>query len=90
MKYQCDIFSLGATLYEVCLRRPLPPGGQEWHDIRSGRLSKFLCEEISSELKTIVSQMIHPDPQLRPNAHELLQRRCLLSSEQQELLIEKN
>jgi serine/threonine protein kinase len=39
---QCDIFSLGATVYELCLQpgRPegLPPNGDEWHEIRSGVL----------------------------------------------------
>lgn len=34
-----DIFSLGATIYEICLGRPLPLNGPEWHDIRSGRLT---------------------------------------------------
>lgn len=32
-----DISSLGATVYEICLGRPLPVNGQEWQDIRSGR-----------------------------------------------------
>lgn len=33
-----DIFSLGATLYEVCAGKPLPANGEEWHAIRRGAL----------------------------------------------------
>ena len=35
---KCDIFSLGATVYEICRGRPLPPNGEEWHSLRSGSL----------------------------------------------------
>jgi hypothetical protein len=36
---RCDVFSLGATMYEVCLvDRRLPSNGDEWHSIRDGTL----------------------------------------------------
>jgi hypothetical protein len=35
---QCDLFSLGITVYELILGRPLPPNGPEWTAIRQGQL----------------------------------------------------
>uniref|UniRef100_A0A7S1YQJ0 Protein kinase domain-containing protein n=1 Tax=Ditylum brightwellii TaxID=49249 RepID=A0A7S1YQJ0_9STRA len=85
---KCDIFSLGATMYEVCLGRSLPPNGQEWQDIRAGLLSPL--HETKAELRNIIVDMMHPKPDQRPSATELLKRRQLLSKEQQELIVEKN
>lgn len=36
---KCDVFSLGITLYEIISGRPLPPNGDEWHRLRSGRVN---------------------------------------------------
>jgi len=33
---KCDLFSLGATAYELLSGRPLPPNGDEWHRLRDG------------------------------------------------------
>ena len=33
---KADIFSLGASAYEMCLGRDLPPNGAEWASIREG------------------------------------------------------
>lgn len=35
---QCDIFSLGITVYELVLGEPLPANGPEWQAIRHGHL----------------------------------------------------
>jgi len=83
-----DIFSLGATLYEACLGQPLPANGEGWHAIRNGQLAHL--PNTSYELKTILKAMMHPDPSQRPDAKILLQRRPLLSDEQQQLIIEQN
>lgn len=83
-----DIFSLGATLYEICLGRPLPMDGEEWQDIRAGRLSPM--PNTRQDLSMIVKQMMDPDPQKRPSASKLLQHPQLLSDEQKALFVEKS
>jgi len=69
---KCDIFSLGITLYETCINRPLPLCGEEWQDLRDGKLSKPV--DINPTFYVIIKQMMHPDPSKRPSASELLAR----------------
>ncbi|KAL7442473.1 hypothetical protein ACHAXM_008428 [Skeletonema potamos] len=69
---KCDIFSLGITLYETCVGCPLPHCGQDWQDLRDGKLSKPL--DINPTLYLIIKQMMHPDPSKRPTASDLLAR----------------
>ncbi|KAL3817212.1 hypothetical protein ACHAXA_001767 [Cyclostephanos tholiformis] len=85
-----DIFSLGATMYEICMGRleNLPENGQEWQDIRQGKLLPMPNTAI--ELQTIVRDMMAPDWITRPSADNLLKRRQLLSDEQQQLIVERN
>jgi wee1-like protein kinase len=85
-----DIFSLGATMYEICLGRPenLPENGQEWQDIRHGKLLPMPNTAI--ELQMIVWEMMAPEWITRPSADKLLKRRQLLSDEQQQLIVERN
>ena len=82
-----DVFSLGATMYEICLGRELPMNGPEWQDIRAGRLSTINAEP---ELVELIRHMMEPDIQKRPAAHELLQHDKLLSDEQKALIAEKS
>lgn len=72
---QCDIFSLGATMYEVCSRQPLPSCGDGWHDLRHGKLA--LIPGTMPSLNGIIKEMMHPDPDKRPSATELLSRDTL-------------
>jgi wee1-like protein kinase len=67
-----DIFSLGITMYETCIDRPLPICGQEWQDLRDGKFSK--PAGINPTLYFILKQMMHPDPSKRPSATDLLSR----------------
>jgi wee1-like protein kinase len=83
-----DIFSLGATLYEICLGRGLPENGQEWQDIRQGVLLPM--RNTSFDFQMIVQTMMSPDKGDRPTASELLKRRQLLSEEQRQLIVERN
>jgi serine/threonine protein kinase len=85
-----DIFSLGATMYEICLGRldNLPENGQEWQDIRRGKLLPMPNTAI--ELQMIVREMMAPEWITRPSADRLLKRRQLMSDEQQQLMIERN
>jgi len=83
-----DIFSLGATMYEICLGRPLPGDGQEWQNIRSGVFDPL--KDTPFEMKTIIEQMMNADPASRPSASDLLKRRQLLSKEQKQLMEERS
>lgn len=83
-----DIFSLGATMYEICLGRPLPANGQEWQDIRSGRFSALPSTD--PDMKHILASLMNPIPALRPTAASLLKLPNLLSDEQKALQAEKN
>lgn len=86
---KCDIFSLGATMYEVCLGRCLPSHGDEWHSIRSGTLSPALRGTLP-DLRGLICEMIQPNPTDRPHATEMLRRRQLLSDEKKALIAEQN
>jgi len=83
-----DIFSLGATLYEVCLGRPLPCDGVEWQQLRQGQL--MLMQETPIEFQNIIASMMSRDPNDRPAAEILLQKRQLMSESERQLQIEKN
>jgi wee1-like protein kinase len=83
-----DVFSLGATLYEICLGRPLPTNGPEWQAIRAGVLQPFT--NTPSEMEAIVRQMMQPTVPERPSASDLLRRPQLLSKEQRLLIQERN
>jgi wee1-like protein kinase len=83
-----DIFSLGATMYEICRGEPLPMNGQEWQDIRAGHLLPF-PDDTESDLVSLVVEMMHPSPHLRPTAVDLLSRPKLLSDEEKALNAEK-
>ena len=72
-----DIFSLGLTLYELCMtdgrleNYSLPSEGISWHALREGRAecipnrSPVLCSIIQEK-------MIFPSPLLRPTSSQLL------------------
>jgi serine/threonine protein kinase len=86
---QSDIFSMGATMYEICLGRQLPMDGQEWQDIRSGSLQPLANPDTPFAMELIVKEMMHPDPDMRPHPAQLLKKNELLSDEQKQLLAEK-
>ncbi len=75
-------------MYEIVLERPLPLDGQEWQDLRAGRLDSTLHTQ--PDLQNIIKSMMHPDSNQRPKASELLTRRQLLSEEQKQLITEQN
>ena len=83
-----DIFSLGATMYEICLGRELPMNGDEWQAIRSGNLLPLPGSD--PELVQLIHEMMHPNYHQRPTASNLLKRPQLLSDEEKALIAEKS
>lgn len=85
-----DIFSLGISLYEICLGgvRPLPTNGPEWQSLRSANFPSLASTP--GEMLRLLQAMMHPSPAARPSAHDLLKRPQLLSEEQKALLAERN
>ena len=79
---KCDIFALGATIYECMLGTELPSCGETWQDLRQGKLTF----PVNSDplLVQSVTRMLHPDPAQRPSARELLET-AFLSPAQREL-----
>eukprot|EP00547_Thalassionema_nitzschioides_P000208 CAMPEP_0194213224 /NCGR_PEP_ID=MMETSP0156-20130528/13612_1 /TAXON_ID=33649 /ORGANISM="Thalassionema nitzschioides, Strain L26-B" /LENGTH=649 /DNA_ID=CAMNT_0038941209 /DNA_START=354 /DNA_END=2303 /DNA_ORIENTATION=+ len=82
-----DIFSMGATMYEISTGHALPLNGQEWQDIRSNTFRPFVDTPFTME--RIIKEMMHSDPVKRPQPPRLLKNTELLSEEQKQLLMEK-
>lgn len=76
---KADIFSLGATCYEIMRGKPLPKNGPEWHKIRNGEIEE--CKGFSNEINQCIQKMMSSDVGLRPSAKELLET-VLLSEKQ--------
>ncbi|CAK1592833.1 unnamed protein product [Parnassius mnemosyne] len=66
---KADIFAFGLTLYEAGGGGPLPKNGQEWHDIRDGKLPDL--PNLSREFNDLLKKMVDPDPAQRPSAARL-------------------
>ncbi|XP_028967440.1 wee1-like protein kinase [Galendromus occidentalis] len=67
---KADIFSLGLTLYELGHGITLPKNGDDWQKLRRGELDPI--PKFSDEFNNILRKMCHPDPSLRPSAHQLV------------------
>jgi len=80
-----DIYSLGATVLEMALGRPLPGSGPEWQQIRDGHLPMAELAGVGEELKSVLRWMMHPDQLQRPTTEEVL-RHPLFRSEMELLL----
>ena len=89
---KCDVFSLGATVYEMCRGFPLPPNGPEWHAVRSGQPPPidFGAVDPANDLMRVLTQMMAREPSQRPSAAVLLTHPRLRSRLERELLREKN
>ena len=70
-----DMFSLGASVYELMLGRQLGTGGDtgaiEWHELRDGHLNFVVEQRYSSKLVDLLRRLMHPIPASRPSAGEL-------------------
>lgn len=80
---KADVFSLAASVYELCLGRFLGASGEEgmeeWHNIRDGLFaSEGWYTTFSPSLTGLIGRMLHPDPRRRPSAEEVV----ILASEE--------
>lgn len=76
---KADIFSLGITLFEAGGGGALPKNGQQWHDLREGRVPDL--PNISREFNDLIKLMTHPDPGRRPSSTSIFQHPVLCPSE---------
>lgn len=65
-----DMFSLGASVYELARNLPLPGTGPTFQAIREGKL--MILPGFSTAFQQLVKDLLHHDPELRPSADELL------------------
>ncbi|XP_030457901.2 wee1-like protein kinase [Syzygium oleosum] len=65
-----DIFSLGASIYELIRGSPLPESGPQFLNLREGKLP--LLPGHSLHFQNLLKVMMDPDPTTRPSAKELV------------------
>jgi len=76
---KADVFALGATLYEMAIGQPLPPGGDEWQDLRNGVFKPL--PNFSSDFIGLLKEMMASDPAKRPTAQQLRDHTLLMRQE---------
>ncbi|XP_039154644.1 LOW QUALITY PROTEIN: wee1-like protein kinase [Eucalyptus grandis] len=65
-----DIFSMGASMYELIRGSPLPESGPQFLNLREGKLP--LLPGHSLHFQNLLKVMMDPDPTTRPSAKELV------------------
>ncbi|XP_042459199.1 wee1-like protein kinase isoform X5 [Zingiber officinale] len=66
-----DIFSLGASVYELVKGSPLPDSGPQFSNLREGKIP--LLPGYTIQFQTLLKAMMDPDPLKRPSAKEILE-----------------
>ncbi|CDW88896.1 wee1-like protein kinase 2 [Stylonychia lemnae] len=72
---KADIFALGMIIYELVEGVDLMRNGAQWHDLRENNIhfNERAKQEFSSQLLSVIEQMLNPNPDLRPSPGKLLQ-----------------
>ncbi|EEC13215.1 conserved hypothetical protein, partial [Ixodes scapularis] len=73
---KADIFALGLTVFEAAGGGPLPKNGQEWTNIRKGRLPYL--DHCSPEFNNLLLEMTQKAAEKRPSACSLLHHPALV------------
>ena len=67
-----DLFSLGCTLYELALGKPLPKSGEAWHQFRHSPKIDLL-QHIDQQFINIILNLLSPIPSTRYTAQQLVE-----------------
>ena len=67
-----DMFSLGMTLIELATGHGLPTGDDDYAALRDGILPFTELEHLPIGVVQLMAELIHPDPEKRPTAAEVL------------------
>ncbi|XP_068117225.1 wee1-like protein kinase isoform X2 [Hyperolius riggenbachi] len=76
---KADIFALALTIWCAAGTDPLPSNGDQWHEIRQGKLPN-VPQVLSQDLVDLIKLMISPDPGKRPSSVALIKHSVLLST----------
>ncbi|XP_055979884.1 wee1-like protein kinase 2 [Sorex fumeus] len=76
---KADVFALALTIAVAAGADSLPSNGDAWHHIREGNLPE-IPQELSEELRSLLKDMLHPDPVKRPSAIALSRSQVLRPS----------
>ena len=79
---RADIFSLGATAYELACGSPLPSHGDEYQALRQGKIPALVGFSVS--FQQMICGMMREDPSSRPTARALLKSQALAEAERVE------
>eukprot|EP00897_Mesotaenium_endlicherianum_P004989 jgi/Mesen1/4518/ME000023S03895 len=71
-----DMFSLGASAYELAKGGPPPASGTSFQAMRQGKL--VLLPSFSGQFQLLLKALLHPDPHMRPTASQLLMHPLLV------------
>lgn len=74
--HKWDIASFGFSLLEMTALIELSAGGDTWSALRKlGGVDSYLAPlNYSVELKELIKSMVHPEPEMRPSATQILKR----------------
>ncbi|PRW60946.1 Wee1 kinase [Chlorella sorokiniana] len=68
--HKADMFALGASLLELATRTELPTGGQQYQDLRAGKLP--MLPTFTQRFTAMIKALMAPKPEDRPSAEKVL------------------
>ena len=72
---KADMFSFGASLYELCKGSRLASNGNdstEWHDLRSDKFDQNVFKPYSQSFANVIQSLLQSNPNDRPSANQIL------------------